>query len=165
MLKRLIFIITGFIIFLSGHSQSVGVVAASGSNTSGGSGSLSWVIGRPVVATMKSEERNIVLTQGIQGNLPASAVVLLSETEMETEMDLKLFPNPAEDYINVRFDTPARNEMRIVLVDSKGNIIKDETIEPSAVLKQLDIQNIPAGIYFLRLTAGSQSKIFKVVKL
>jgi hypothetical protein len=77
--------------------------------------------------------------------------------------DIQVFPNPAKDHINIRFDMPPGEKTTWSLFDMGGNAMKTGILD--GITGIFSVQELPAGIYFLRITAGSKDlKVFKVVK-
>jgi hypothetical protein len=57
------------------------------------------------------------------------------------------------------------NEVNVVLINSQGKLYKSIVIEATTVEKQINLQDIPAGVYYLKLIKGKLSNVYKVVKL
>ncbi len=72
----------------------------------------------------------------------------------------KAYPNPAEDILNLEFDSRPR-EVKLSSIDGKVLMLEHNLDEKTG----LDISQIPAGIYFLEANAlDGQKVIRKVVK-
>ncbi len=80
-----------------------------------------------------------------------------SVNEMIKSEEISISPNPASDYIEVTFDYDIE---QLQIVDLYGNIYD---IEPE--LKQIDINNLPTGSYFLKVKSGSKTYFKKFVVL
>jgi hypothetical protein len=76
-----------------------------------------------------------------------------------------VFPNPASDYLNISFDEPLDTEVNLMLIDAQGKLFKNQVIEAATSEIQLNFQDLPSGIYLLKLTKGKLSNVYKVVKL
>ncbi len=80
---------------------------------------------------------------------------------------MKVFPNPASDEIIVEIEG-YDGETHIELFNTAGTLILNETIKSFNAKKQqsvFDIQNQPAGIYFVLIKNGATVKSSKFVKL
>lgn len=74
----------------------------------------------------------------------------------EDNMDLlSVYPNPATDHITVNPDLPSSDDFLIRIYSVDGQLML-ETYYPSAQSFDLDVQDLPAGIYQLCALAGSQ---------
>jgi Secretion system C-terminal sorting domain len=136
------------------------IASAGGYNVSNGV-SLSWTLGETVIPTFRSQDGSLILTHGFQQKLIITAV---EETSIE-KVKIKVFPNPATEIMNILFDTPVDEEIIMDIIDSQGKIFKSGLIESAVTNKQVNLQDIPAGIYYLRLIKGNQINVYKVVKL
>jgi len=159
-MKRLIFIL--FAVFLvltvSGQVKQEVIASAGGYNTSGGV-SISWTLGETIIPTYQNG--NLILTHGFQQQLIVTAV----EENLDILVNIKVFPNPASDNLNIRFEEPVDGEVVITIHDSQGRLIKTEMIEATTTEKQINLQDLGAGVYFLRMTKGKLVNVYKVVKL
>lgn len=67
--------------------------------------------------------------------------------------DLLLYPNPAENLLNVEFFSPAVNTVHIRITDLSGRLL--ETVESGAIAGsnkiRINTQNLSAGLYILHL--------------
>ncbi len=109
---------------------------------------------------------NCLNEMGWQINGLNGYVVTDTESIPEQNLEVKVFPNPAEDYLNVAF--PLQNQPRVVkvsLLNINGQVL--QTIENQSVTVEtfvLDVRNLTEGIYFLRVIDGEKIKTIKVVK-
>ncbi|CAN5795966.1 hypothetical protein BH11BAC4_BH11BAC4_06510 [soil metagenome] len=65
----------------------------------------------------------------------------------EHENTISIYPNPAEDLVNIIMQ---EDYSRIVLIDMKGEKIREIPLKPGARLYQLSVKGLAAGIYILR---------------
>jgi hypothetical protein len=98
---------------------------------------------------------------GLVGN-----VVTATESVPEQNFEVKVFPNPVENYLNIAFplQSKARN-IKFELLNMQGQIL--HSIEKQSVFVEtytFDVRFLPEGIYFLKVIDGEKIKTFKVVK-
>lgn len=159
-MKRLIFILFAIIFVLSVNGQvKQEVIASAGGSNTGGNLSISWTLGETIIPTYQSG--NLILTHGFQQQLIITAV----EENFDILVNIKVFPNPASDNLNIRFEEPIDGEVVITIIDSQGRLVKTETIEATTMEKQISLQELGGGVYFLRMTKGKLVNVYKVVKL
>jgi hypothetical protein len=156
----LIFILGSFALSASSQVKQEVIASAGGYNVNG-SLSISWTLGETIVPTFKSQDGSLILTHGFQQKLIITAV----EENIDLLVNLKVYPNPASEVINIQFDEPVDGEITVAILDSQGRLVKRETVEADMVEKQINLQELPAGIYYLRLTKGKLVNVYKVVKL
>ncbi len=76
--------------------------------------------------------------------------------------ELKIYPNPANDKINIELSEEFYNEDLIInVIDATGSEFL--TLMQMNAEKQLDINNLPAGIYLLKIKSRSQTVCNKFV--
>jgi len=160
LMKRstLILILLVFSLSLSSQVKQEVIASAGGYSQSGGV-SLSWTLGETVIPAYKSGD--VVLTQGFQQQISVATI----KKELEIQVDILVYPNPASDVLNIRFGSSLPSEIDLALLDSNGRVVKSEVIESAVIEKQLNLQELPEGIYILRLTKGKLVNVYKVVKL
>ncbi|MEX1188789.1 MAG: T9SS type A sorting domain-containing protein [Bacteroidia bacterium] len=71
-------------------------------------------------------------------------------TDIENHPDIQffLFPNPSQDYIIVRLKNAKSNELFEITDESGRILISNITLNHSS--SQIDISNLPTGVYFLK---------------
>ncbi|MBK7133180.1 MAG: T9SS type A sorting domain-containing protein [Bacteroidales bacterium] len=159
-MKRLIFILFAMFSVFSVYGQvKQEVIASAGGYNTGGNLSISWTLGETIIPTFKNG--NLILTHGFQQQLIITSV----EENIDILVNIKVFPNPASDNLNIRFEEPIDGEVVITIIDSQGRLIKTETIEATTTEKQISLQELGGGVYFLRMTKGKLVNVYKVVKL
>jgi len=71
----------------------------------------------------------------------------LSTTDLETNLDVVVFPNPATDFLHLESNEPIQS---IAIYDIHGRLITTHQNEDS--YSKIEIKNLPSGVYFLKLT-------------
>jgi hypothetical protein len=139
------------------------VIASAGgySTSSDKSVSISWTLGETVIPTLTSGDRSLILTHGFQQKLIISSV----EENFEDPVNVTVFPNPAGESIKIQFKSAIDKEILISLLDAQGKLVRTDQIEATVLVKQINLQDLPAGVYYLRLTKGKLVNVYKVVKL
>jgi hypothetical protein len=139
------------------------VIASAGgyNKSSDNSISISWTLGETIIPTFTSSDGSLILTHGFQQKL-----VITTEVEnIEESVKITIYPNPASEIVNIQFETAPDKEILLYLLDAQGKLVKTDKIEPSIAEKQINLQDLPAGVYYLRLAKGNLINVYKVVKL
>lgn len=163
-MKRPLSIVVMLFIFAAAYSQTLpkqDVIASAGGFNQATGISISWTLGETIVPTFTSTDNTIILTHGFQPQLLITAV----EENIDVKVNVTVYPNPASDVVNIRFEEAVQDEMRVTIISSGGKPVKSLIIEPATLEKQINLQDLPAGIYYLRLTKEKLSNVYKVVKL
>lgn len=74
-----------------------------------------------------------------------------------------LFPNPANNYVNIRLDAPVDEAVVINVFDLAGNVVAVDQISPAAAGRQLNVEHLAAGAYYVQLRAASFSATKRLV--
>jgi phosphatidylserine/phosphatidylglycerophosphate/cardiolipin synthase-like enzyme len=82
--------------------------------------------------------------------------------------DFRMFPNPANDLLNLEFNAPAGINNRIQITDISGRLVLDYTYGTPAGMNnlQLDVRNLPNGVYVLGISGqwGGMTKKLVVAR-
>ncbi|MCR4827531.1 MAG: C10 family peptidase [Bacteroidales bacterium] len=77
-----------------------------------------------------------------------------------SRQEVSMYPNPAKDQLRIVHSTPIR---QVDIFNAEGEFIFSET--PDTEEASLQISQLPAGIYIVRITSGNQIITRKFVKL
>ena len=66
-------------------------------------------------------------------------------------LGMQLYPNPAENYFNVRFDNPLTNDYQWALLDVLGRVIEQGTAQEGTVQMIVDTDKLSGGTYFFTI--------------
>jgi len=64
---------------------------------------------------------------------------------------LQLFPNPASDMINLRFDSPLQKDFTLHLYDLQGRRLQTATLSEGSDSYQIPLQDLPAATYIVQI--------------
>jgi len=101
----------------------------------------------------QSSQSGVLMIRPIFGN-----VNLVKNNELITdEVKFKIYPNPAQNYINIQFDENEYAQKDIRIIDMSGRIIK--TAELYSDMETIDISEIQKGLYILEIR--TQNKVYR----
>ncbi|WP_242206564.1 T9SS type A sorting domain-containing protein [Aestuariivivens insulae] len=77
--------------------------------------------------------------------------------------DFAMYPNPAKDIVNLKFNKISNNNIAVNIYDIQGKLIKyvSKTLRNQSV--QLDISNLNTGMYFLKVHDGTNESTKKLI--
>ena len=80
--------------------------------------------------------------------------------------DLQLFPNPAFDEVNLRFELLESSEVEIIIRNALGvSIQRNQFYFTSGTInKELSLHLLPSGMYFIELGIGGKKQLAKLIK-
>ena len=84
-----------------------------------------------------------------------------SISEYLSEKELHIYPNPADDMLNILINEPSKN-MKASILDSTGKIVK--SIKLKSGENSINIHNLPSGTYIIRAMDGSGTWSKRFVK-
>jgi hypothetical protein len=93
---------------------------------------------------------------------PDVMVNLPEETNDETNANLKVYPNPTNDYLTVELTNSNQKEGTVSLLDEKGSVILTKQFR--SVSTKVYTGDLPSGIYFVRVNADQEEMVQKVIK-
>jgi hypothetical protein len=164
-MKRFILIITVLLVTLSVGAQQVKqeVIASAGgyNKSSDNSISISWTLGETIIPSFTSSDGSLTLTHGFQSKLIITAI----EENLEDLVQITIYPNPTSEIINIQFESVTDKEILLYLLDAQGRLVKTDRIEAAVSSKMINMQDLPAGLYYIRLVKGKLINVYKVVKL
>ena len=132
---------------------------SSGGQASGSGGSVSYSIGQIAYSSLSGTNGSLI--QGVQQ--PYEISIITSINDLTIDIKAQVYPNPTTDQLVLSIGTEDYKNLRFVLVDLQGKILKtDRIINPTSTL---DVSKFSNGTYFLRvLSKNKQIKTFQIVK-
>jgi hypothetical protein len=76
-----------------------------------------------------------------------------------------IFPNPNSGVFTVDISTFDQTDISINLMDSEGNTVNKMMARGIYFNRQINIEQLSPGLYFLKIMAGNDHRILKLVKL
>lgn len=129
---------------LFGQQLQSELVGAAGDSFQGASAALTWTLGEPIVETFGNAP---TIDQGFLQNLVSATPVY---ERKGIKFSLNIYPNPVSRYLTLQFDPPA--PFQLDLYDLLGRHLL--SAELNETIQQIDLTNLDAGIYLLRLSDG-----------
>jgi len=87
----------------------------------------------------------------------------VSAEEHELEKLLEVYPNPANERINVVFDLAGQSEIDII--DITGRLVRSTRYEASGFTNlSLDVSSLNPGVFFVRVSAEGESNVLRFIK-
>lgn len=105
----------------------------------------------------------------VDGSKKATCVVTVGTTGIDgkeiSEDEIKIYPNPAENELFVKFSNPANEPVLLRLYNAQSNLVMSIKSETNATGDEFrfDTSTLANGVYFLRITKGSESDTKKVI--
>lgn len=104
------------------------------------------------------------LFAGTEGNgvYKRSWSEILGESENHLDNDVKLFPNPASDKLNIDFDLNYHGNISVTLLDISGRkLLQTTNIHETRI--QLDVKNFRSGVYLVKVQNEYRTEVKKLI--
>src|SRR5690554_1092728 len=86
----------------------------------------------------------------------------------ESDVDINIYPNPTEDFLNITFDAVSSENIEGTLHDITGKLVYQEAFKShkNGTAKRIDLQALSQGMYhvYIRTKNGKGLKSAKVIK-
>ncbi len=92
------------------------------------------------------------------------AIVIVDNTgvdELFSQNNIRFYPNPAVDFLNISFDKYNNEIVDMQIIDLTGKIVAHRTITDN--LTKVNVSNFSNGIYFVRLQNGNFTESYKIL--
>ena len=97
----------------------------------------------------------------ITNTVSTEIVTQLSVEENKTEASIKIYPNPVNDYLNVKSKKPIK---QIAIYDLQGRQIKTMALTGNLITTKVDLSNLSKGVYFVSIKTETGIQISKIIK-
>ena len=80
--------------------------------------------------------------------------------------DYSIFPNPASDNLNIKFNLVQQETVSYKLTDPSGRIVKENSLGVLSAGERnesLDVTDLSSGVYYVVVTIGSNQSTEKIV--
>jgi hypothetical protein len=163
-MKKFVFVLLAVVYSLTTSAQAKQEVisSAGGFNKDAGNTiSISWTLGETIVPTFTSADGQLILTHGFQQKL----IITTVDENLEEKVTVAVYPNPASEEVNIKFNSAVEKEITVQVLDEKGRMVLSDKIEPTLLEKTINLQSLTPGVYYFRLLKGKLINVYKVVKL
>lgn len=139
---------------VSGFSQNLDRIAISSGGIS--SDTLNATIGEIFVFSISSG--GVSLDAGSQSDTSNSGGMTTTAIVVANEASALVFPNPVNDFLNLRIDGIADEAIAFSIFDAAGRLIQQHNTIPANRVYTLRVSELSAGNYFLSgMTASGKT--------
>jgi hypothetical protein len=91
----------------------------------------------------------------------------VTETPAVDEFQANIFPNPSRDVMNLQFNLPVADDVQVQIFNMSGALVKSQQFSANQAgsQNQVNISDLPGGIYMVRLQAGESQYVTKLNKI
>lgn len=157
----ILFILSAF--YVAGQEVSSYVIASAGESKEAGEINISWTLGEIAIETLQDDANNLTLTQGFQqGYFEITSI----DEPLSGDYDLKVYPNPARDYIWVDLKSEQIKMVVLELYDLEGRLVQNTRFNIMEGPTRVDLNELSASQYILRVVDEGENVLqtFKLIK-
>ena len=103
-----------------------------------------------IVFVQNIQTKEVLQTRMRQDGTASSAIVTGVETPYENY--LRIYPNPADEALNIILPAPVKDETPVKLFDTFGRQIYSGTFHSGEHVKTLDTKSLSSGVYLIQLS-------------
>lgn len=92
-------------------------------------------------------------------------LIPLSTPSIAPSTRLKLYPNPCENNVTIELENISESSVVIEVIDMKGAILQRHDVSQSISNFTLNVEDLPAGIYHIKVSGNATSINQRLVKL
>ena len=154
-MKKLIFLLIFFPLFVVGQITSPSLISSSGDSYSNSNVNMDFSIGEVVIETYQNNE---ILTQGFHQGVLKVVHTGVSELDFAT----KVYPNPTTNIVIVELEKDITGE--ILIYDINGKLMISDKLDNERI-KQFDFSKFSQGNYLLHINIKEKLDIYKIQKI
>jgi hypothetical protein len=96
-------------------------------------------------------------------NLTLNRGVMNSVIYNDVKFNLRIFPNPANDYIQVQFINSSNEAGQIEITNLAGQILMNTSIQAGQERATLAVTGLPAGLYIIKVRQANSNRVQRFV--
>jgi hypothetical protein len=115
-----------------------------------------------IIIKYQTTTSGTVVTKGYEVRVNTAIVAGL--TSFEITNNQLVYPNPTSDMITVSLENKSNEAVNLSLSNSLGQTVRTENLgNDQSIQSNLNVNDLPKGIYFLKTTIGKMSSVKKIV--
>lgn len=143
--------------YLYAQDTSQTSIVSSGAHVTNSSGQLTWSIGQVIASS--NDVNGVLLTEGFH---QVDHVVTLPPTLSASDQVIKVYPNPAIDFVMIQSSGAAIGAY--TLINIEGKVMDEKSEVDFSRNPEISLQELAAGTYLLTLQIEDQVRRVKIVK-
>ncbi|MCM1169041.1 MAG: choice-of-anchor J domain-containing protein [Bacteroides sp.] len=119
-----------------------------------------------VVFLQNKNSREVVQARYLAPGYKDSSVYVNNERPERLQRQLRVYPNPASEYCRIVFTSPANAQARLEIIDLQGKTAagRNITLAEGENFFEENVQDLAAGMYFVRITNRQGVFVHKLIK-
>jgi hypothetical protein len=130
-----------------------GALSYTNTNPDAGTDQFSFDIATPQGGWIQGESLNLNIGEGT------------SVRENSSSLQFDLFPNPSTGVLNLNLAESGSQNLKLQLYSISGTVIYETQIDPAHRMQELDMEEVPPGVYLVVLSNGAHLGRKKWIKI
>jgi hypothetical protein len=151
-------LITLLFIFLSVNLRAQQGIVASGGDTTGSGGSISFSIGQ--IDYLAIVGPGGFINEGLQQPF-VDIIVGVIDTSRRPPV---IYPNPTTNYVVIKIECGNEENITYQIYDVLGNLLVNEKIKCHSMETIVSVEDLPNAVYFMKVFTDTDVKLFKIIK-
>lgn len=105
--------------------------------------------------TVDDGEGGLIATP--QFNIELDPDIMINTEDLFNQNDISIFPNPANEIINIGFSKSLNEEISVRIFNVQGQLLQEKNAKNTQEVIQMNTKNYADGIYFVQVRTESQS--------
>ncbi len=134
-------------------------------------GPYEWLADPALLYLPKDDLAAVVFVQnGVTKEVQQAALILnikdpepITGLEDVTESEVAVFPNPSDKEVTIQLPRVTLNRVNIEIRDQMGRLVMTDLIGEGKFSSTINTQELPSGLYFVKLGSADQSIIKKIL--
>ena len=110
----------------------------------------------------KSKTMDVVVQNGRATVVNVALEPLAQSVAQYHQLDVRLYPNPAQNIVNLKVENSAQESLRVRLMDQQGRLLKEWQMNGN--FQTFDIQEFPSGLYWMDISTVVHHTVLKLMK-
>ncbi|MBJ7428420.1 MAG: T9SS type A sorting domain-containing protein, partial [Bacteroidia bacterium] len=102
------------------------------------------------------------------GTINYTKVIGVLMDGVQENLETSIYPNPFSSNLNISISTNYNAKTEVQIIDINGKLVYTENINTmigSSIYTISNLDKIPTGMYFVKITQGAESRVVKLAKV
>jgi len=121
-------------------------------------------LGLSVISSLRYRPSDNIMLVGTHGNGMFQTLVqklAVDDLQAKSITDLLIYPNPAKDFITIKFNNSFISKEKYAIIDINGSIVANGIVNDNGTV---DVTKLSSGVYFISLNINNKEIANKFIK-
>ena len=88
---------------------------------------------------------------------------VVNTNDLSLDNNITLFPNPADDMINLKLQQPLADDAGLRIITANGQVVQQHTLDMGLQQMELHTNNLPVGVYWVEISTETGQLTQKLI--